>query len=365
MFDTETSTGPMNRRYAANRKRWEPVVEATQIKGDSESHPFLSPDDEFADYENWDEANIENTRLYKPSMLAGSYVREGLKRGLAIKAELGVNPYQFGVIGGTDSHTGLATADQNNFWGKSPVMAPSPSRMNSDWATEGSAGSLITIKNRAAAASGYAAVWATENTREGIFDAFRRREVYASTGPRIQVRLFGGYHYSQDDLNSPDFPAAGYRGGVPMGGELGLSERPPVFMVSALKDPKGANLDRVQIIKGWQDDNGKLNERIYDVAVSDGRKANRDGRVTKSVENTVNVNTATYTNSVGEVSLSALWTDPDFSKNQNAFYYARVLEIPTPRWTTYDATNFGLKLPSDVPATTQERAYTSPIWYTP
>lgn len=363
MFDIETATGPMTNDYAQTRKRWEPVVEITQIKGDSEAHPFLSPDDQFADYENWDKSNIFNANVYTPEMLAGSYVREGLKRGLALGQQLGVNPYQFGVIGSTDSHTGLATADSKNYWGKSPLAGPTPARMQTDWATAGKAGALITVKNTESAASGYAAVWAKENTREAIFDAFARREVYASTGPRIAVRFFGGFDFSDEDLNNPDFASLGYKKGVPMGGELSKSDSAPVFLVSALKDPKGANLDRIQIIKGWLDSEGNTQERVYDVAVSDGRKIKRNGRTNKRVGNTVDADNATYTNSIGDVSLAARWVDPDFNAAQQAFYYARVLEIPTPRWTTYDAVNFNLDLPEEVPATTQERAYTSAIWY--
>lgn len=363
MFDVETATGPMTADYAAMRKRWEPVVEITQIKGDSEAHPFLSPDDQFADFNNWDKGNIFNSRLYSNDMLAGSYVREGLKRGLAFNDKLGVNPYQFGVIGSTDSHTGLATADSNNFWGKSPVVGPTPERLDADWSTAGKGGALVTVKNSESAASGYAAVWAKENTREAIFDAFKRREVYASTGPRIAVRFFGGFDYTDSDLYNPNFAAAAYRGGVPMGGELSHSDQAPVFLVTALKDPKGANLDRIQIIKGWLDNKGKTQERIFDVAVSDNRKIKNNGRVNKAVGDTVDIKTATYKNSIGEVSLAARWIDPDFNANQQAFYYARVLEIPTPRWTTYDAVNFELDLAEEVPTTTQERAYTSAIWY--
>ena len=364
MFDVETATGPMTKDYAETRKRWEPVVEVTQIKGDSEAHPFLSPDDQFADYDNWDKSNIFNANIYTPEMLAGSYVREGLKRGLAIDAKLNVNPYQFGVIGSTDSHTGLATADHNNFWGKSPLVGPTPERMQADWATEGKADAIITVKNTESAASGYAAVWAKENTREAIFDAFQRREVYASTGPRIAVRFFGGFDYTDEDLNNPNFATRAYSGGVPMGGELARNgDKAPVFMLTALKDPKGANLDRIQIIKGWLDRTGKTQERIYDVAVSDNRRIKRNGRVNKAVGDTVDTATATYSNSIGDVALAARWTDPNFDADQQAFYYARVLEIPTPRWTTYDAVNFNQDLPTDVPATTQERAYTSAIWY--
>ena len=365
MFDLVSSTGPMDEAYAATRMRWEPVVEATQIKGDSEAHPFLSPEDEFADYENWDRGNIFNTRVYDSSMLAGSYVREGLKRGLKLGAELGTNPYQFGVIGSTDSHTGLATADSNNYWGKSPLVGPTPKRLQTDWSTAGRGGSLLTIKNTESAASGFAAVWATDNTREAIFDAFKRREVYATTGPRIQLRFFGGYHYSEGDLHAPDFAAAGYAGGVPMGGELAASDSAPIFLVSALKDPVGANLDRVQIVKGWLDAEGQLQERIYDVALSGDRKVNRAGRAKKDVGNTVDLEQASYSNAIGEVALAARWQDPDFDPGQPAFYYVRVLEIPTPRWTTYDAAGFGIDRPDDVPAITRERAYSSAIWYTP
>lgn len=364
MFDIETATGPITKAYAETRKRWEPVVEITQIKGDSEAHPFLSPDDQFADFENWDKSNIFNANIYTPEMLAGSYVREGLKRGLSIGEQVGINPYQFGVIGSTDSHTGLATADQKNFWGKSPAAGPTPERLQTDWATAGRAGAITTVKNTESAASGYAAVWAKDNTREAIFDAFQRREVYATTGPRIAVRFFAGYDFSEADIDSPDFAAIGYQRGVSMGGELARNGKAsPAFMVSAMKDPKGANLDRIQIIKGWLDAEGNTQERVYDVAVSDDRKIGRNGRSKKAVGNTVDTATATYSNSIGDVALAAHWIDPEFDPAQQAFYYARVLEIPTPRWTTYDAVNFKVELPEGVPATSQERAYTSAIWY--
>ncbi len=365
MFDLVTSTGSMDERYAQTRMRWEPVVEVTQIKGDSEAHPFLSPEDEYADYESWDRGNIFNSRIYDNTMLAGSYVREGLKRGLALGAEVGTNPYQFGVIGSTDSHTGLATADSNNYWGKSPLVGPTPKRLETDWSTAGKGGSLLTVKNTESAASGYAAVWASENTREAIFDAFMRREVYATTGPRIQLRFFGGYGYTDDDLHAPDFAAAGYAGGVPMGGELAASDTAPVFIISALKDPVGANLDRVQIVKGWIDADGQSQEHIYDVALAGKRKVSRSGRAKKAVGNTVDLDQASYRNSIGEVALAARWQDPDFDPDQPAFYYVRVLEIPTPRWTTYDAVGFGVDRPAGVPAITRERAYSSAIWYQP
>ncbi len=367
MFRPEPSVGPMNREYARERARWEPVVEVTQIKGDGETHPLLSPTDEFADYETWDRANIMNTQKHSPDQLAGEYAREALKVGLSLRRRYGVNPFQFGMIGSSDSHTGLSTVAEGNFWGKSPRSAPRPGRMLAFWSRVGDGDSVVTIANSAFVASGYAAVWARENTRAGIFDALRRREVYATTGPRITLRFFGGWDFDADDVHRPDFAALGYRDGVPMGGTLPGTRRRggPIFMVSALKDPRGAHLDRVQIVKGWLDSNGNRRERVYDVVVSGGRRISRSGRASAAVGDTVNPATASYRNTIGAASLSGHWRDPHFLSKYEAFYYLRALEIPTPRWTTYDAAHFGDAMPEGVPVTTQERAYSSPIWYQP
>lgn len=362
---------PLDQAYARTRSRFEPLYEVTQIKGDGETHPLVSPTDEFADYEvfQWGvtlsqpdskkPGNGSTDTKGQPEATSTpqqgpihSYARSALKLGLGQEAELGANPFKFGMVGSTDSHTALATADQDNFWGKMPGNEPSRNRVITGWNYN---------------AAGYAAVWAEENTREAIFAAMRRKEVYASTGPRITVRFFGGWDYSTADAIQPDLARSGYAKGVPMGGDL--TEAPegkaPSFLVRAVKDPDGANLDRVQVIKGWRDEDGELHERIYNVALSDGRIENPEGEV-ESVGNTVDVAEASYTNSIGDPELAAVWTDPDFHRDERAFYYLRVLEIPTPRWTAYDAKFYGLKdLPDGIPMVTQERAYTSPIWYTP
>jgi hypothetical protein len=349
--------------YVTERAKWEPLVEATQIKGDAEAHPFLSPDDEFADYETWDVGNLDLSQAKTKDMLAGEYAREALKRGLAIEAKLGTNPYKFGMIGATDSHTSLASAEEDNFFGKHAGTEPSPER----WKHPFTKTDQGVIEGWQSVASGLAAVWATENTRESIFDAMERKEVYGTTGPRMTVRLFGGWDLTDQDLNSRMPAVVGYEKGVPMGGDLrkapaGASA--PKFMVYALRDPIGANLDRIQIVKGWIDAKGKTYEKVYDVAWSDNRKPGADGKL-PAVGNTVDVANANWTNTIGASELGVVWSDPDFDAKQKAFYYARVIEIPTPRWTAYDAFRFGIKMSPEVPMTTQERAYTSPIWYTP
>ena len=353
----------VDEEYINERIRREPLYEITQMKGDGESHPLLSPDDEFADYETWDISNLGSTALKTPDMLPGEYGREALKRGLEIESRLGINPYKFGLIGSTDTHTSLATTNENNFFGKMSTMEPSPERLIDPLAgIEGG----DTVYYRDAVASGLAAVWAKDNTREAIFDAMQRKETYATTGSRIKVRLFAGWDYAKDTLQRPDFVKVAYAQGVPMGGDLSAAAKgaSPKILVQTLRDPDGANLDRVQIIKGWVDANGKAHEKIYDVACSDKRTI-KNNRCDKEVGNTVDIKTATYLNSIGSVMLNAFWQDPEFNPEQRAFYYARVLEIPTPRWTTYDAVRFGVELPKDVPAVQQDRAYTSPIWYTP
>jgi hypothetical protein len=349
--------------YITQRNKWEPLYEATQIKGDGEAHPFLSPDDEFADYETWAIGNLDVSEAKTNEMLAGEYAREALKRGLAIEARLGTNPYKFGMIGATDSHTSLATAEEDNFFGKHSGYEPNPGRMSHPF-MENETGKIMGWQM---AASGLAAVWATENTREAIFDAMQRKEVYGTTGPRMAVRLFGGWEFTEQDLNSRIIANVGYHKGVPMGGDLRV--RPegasaPTFLVYALRDRIGANLDRIQIVKGWLDKEVKTQEKVYDVAWSGNRKLDAKGKL-PAVGNTVDVANAIWFNTIGAAELGTVWTDPDFDAGQKAFYYARVLEIPTPRWSTYDAFRFGIDLPEGAPTSTQERAYTSPIWYTP
>ena len=359
----ESFTGKkIDRAYAENRMRWEPLYEITQIKGDGETHPFLSPNDEFANFERWDKGNLDLTELKKPEMLEFEYARSALRNGLKMEAELGVNPYKFGVIGSTDAHTGLATADDDNFFGKTSTSEPNPQRATHPFIKTDKA----TIMGWEQTASGYAAVWATENTREALFDAMKRRETYATTGPRMIVRFFGGWDFEPTDANTRMPAKVGYTKGVPMGGDLSAAPngKSPTFLVAALKDPIGANLDRIQIIKGWLDKAGKTQEKVYDVVWSGDRKPGSDGKV-PLVGNTVDVPDATYTNTIGAPELIKVWKDPDFDPALRAFYYVRVIEIPTPRWTAYDAKYFNVKMPPEVPMTTTERAYTSPIWYTP
>jgi uncharacterized protein DUF3604 len=349
--------------YVTQRNKWEPLYEVTQIKGDGESHPFLSPDDEFADYENWDIGNLDVSVAKTNDMLAGEYAREALKRGLVIEKRLGTNPYKFGLIGSTDSHTSLATAGEDNFFGKHSGYEPNPERMTHPFMKTDN-GEIVGWQM---VASGLAAVWATENSREAIFDAMQRKEVYGTTGPRMAVRMFGGWEFTDQDMNSRIPANAGYQKGTPMGGDLRV--RPegataPNFMIYALRDPIGANLDRIQIVKGWLDGDGTTQEKVYDVVWSGERTLDKKGKL-PAVGNTVDAATASWTNTIGSAELATIWTDPDFDVKQKAFYYARVLEIPTPRWSTYDAFRYGVDLPEGAPVSTQERAYTSPIWYTP
>jgi len=366
MFElTMPGGGPITAEYARKRAAAEPVVEVTQIKGDSEAHPFLSPNDEMAGFgvKGWELGNLPLTRETTNDMLAGNYIREALKRGLSLEEQLGVNPYAFGMIGSTDSHTSLATGDEDNFYGKHTGNEPS----YQDRALQGqNLGTRIGRFGWHYLAGGYAAAWARGNTRAEIFDAFQRREVYATTGPRMTVRLFGGFDFSEADWDG-DWVRAGYTRGVPMGGELEDRGNAPTFLISALKDPDGANLDRVQVVKGWVDSSGELQERVYDVSWSDMDKRSRVGGKVPVVGDTVDRATATYTNDIGAAELRTAWTDPDYVEGQRAFYYVRVIEIPTPRWTLFDAVRFGIKLPEDpmADAVAQERAYSSPIWLKP
>jgi hypothetical protein len=353
----------LDKTYVSERAKWEPVYEITQIKGDGEAHPFLSPDDEFADYENWDIGNLDVSEAKTDDMLAGEYGREALKRGLAIETKLGTNPYKFGVVGATDSHTSLAAIEEDNFFGKHAGYEPKPERMSHPFMQNENG----TIMGWQMVASGLGAVWATENTREAIFDAIQRKEVYGTTGPRMSVRVFGGWDFTDQDLNSRMPAVVGYEKGVPMGGDLRAmpeGAKAPSFMVYALRDPIGANLDRIQIVKGWLDADGATQEKVYDVAWSGNRKPGANGKL-PPVGNTVDVKNANWTNTIGASELATVWTDPDFDPKQKAFYYVRVIEIPTPRWTTYDAFRFAVDQPKGAPKSTQERAYTSSIWYTP
>jgi hypothetical protein len=369
MFDdvTFTSRQPIDRSYADRRTKWEPVYEVTQMKGDGETHPLLSTRDEFADYERWDKASF-GPEEHTKAMVPREYAREAYKRGLAYEAKLGANPFKFGLVGSTDSHTSLSTTEENNFFGKVVILEPSADPIRFEEVIAGRfrpKGFQLYARNTAAA--GLAAVWARENTREAIWDAMARKEVFATTGTRIRVRVFGGFDFAANDLARSDFAKNGYDKGVPMGGDLKAAPdgKNPTFVIRAVRDADGANLDRVQVIKGWLDKSGATHERVYDVAVADGRQIGADGRCPTPVGNTVDVKNAGYTNAIGDPFLEAFWTDPNFDPTLKAFYYVRVLEIPTPRWTTYDAKVFGVKLPEDVPASVQERAYTSPIWYTP
>jgi len=359
----ESFTGqPIDLEYAETRARWEPLYEATQIKGDGEAHPFLSPTDEFADYETWDQGNLDLSEAKEPEMLQYEYARTGLQLGLQAEAELGVNPYAFGMIGSTDSHTGLATAGEDNFFGKHSGVEPSAERYLHPMAKMGDA----EYTSWSMAASGYAAVWATENTRRAIFDAMMRKETYATTGSRMLVRFFGGFDFTAADAETRLPANVGYLKGAPMGATLRAAPegKSMTFLVAALKDPLSGNLDRIQIVKGWLGDDGERQERIYDVVWSDDREIGPDGKL-PPVGNTVDVANATWTNTIGAPELIAVWEDPDFDPDQRAVYYARVLEIPTPRWTAYEQVRFGIQMGDQVPMITQERAYTSPIWYTP
>jgi hypothetical protein len=365
MFTVETFGGKgLNRETAELRARMEPLVETTQIKGDSESHPFLSPNDEFADFELWDRSNLDGTELKQKEMLRWEYSREALKTGLMLEKKLGINPYKFGMVGSSDAHTALAAIEEDNFFGKHSGVEPEPNRW--EHVVIAAPDPDLNVMGWQQAAAGYAAVWATDNTREAIFDAMERKETYATTGSRIVVRFFGGWNFEAADAASRLPAGAGYEKGVPMGGDLRPSERggAPSFLVAAMKDPLFGNLDRIQIVKGWMDGEAELHEQVYDVVWSGNRSPAADGKL-PSVGNTVDVANATWTNSIGSPELIGVWKDPDFDPKERAFYYARVIEIPTPRWTAYEAKRFGIQMSANVPMTVQERAYTSPIWYTP
>ena len=354
--------GVVDQNYVDLRAKWEPLYEVTQIKGDGETHPALSPDDEFADYGTWDVGNLDITELKTPDMLQREYAREALKQGLALEKKFGTNPYKFGMVGATDAHTSLTAVEEDNFFGKSTSVEPSKTRVSHPFVKS----ALGVFEGDSLLASGYQGIWAKENTREALFDAMERKETYATTGSRMLVRFFGGWEFKEDDLRNREPAFVGYKKGVPMGGELNSAAegQAPTFMAIALRDPIGANLDRVQIVKGWMDADGELHEKVYDVAWSDGREVGADGKL-PAVGNTVDIEAATWTNSIGASELAAVWTDPDFDAGESAFYYVRVLEIPTPRWVLYDKIRLGAEIPETTELVHQERAYTSPIWYSP
>jgi hypothetical protein len=376
MFElTDFAGQPLTREYAEQRARYDVLQEIVQTKGNSETHPFMSPNDEFAGdlgVAGWEYGNLTLTDgpLTK-EMMPTNYLRAGLLRGLEQETRLGVNPFKFGIVGSTDVHNSLMAIEEDNFFGKLPIQEPSPHRWNhlskeSSWdAKLGPQRSRYTWQYLAA---GYAAVWATENTREAIWDAMQRKEVYGTSGTRMTVRFFGGWNYTPADLENRNFAWVGYQKGVPMGGDLSKAPagKAPTFMVAAIKDPMFGNLDRIQIVKGWLGSDGKAQEHVYDVAWGDAdrRKPGKDGKLSP-VGSTVDVSMATWTNTIGDPELAAVWKDPDFDPSVRAFYYARVIEIPTPRWTAYDQVRFGIKMSDEVPMTEQQRAWTSPIWYTP
>ena len=366
MFATSQSDGTaIDAAYAKRRARHEPVVEVTQYKGDGETHPALSPEDPFADFETWDFGNLHATKTFpkEPGMLPFEYARSALKLGLQVADRTGENPFSFGMIGSTDSHTSLAAGAEDDYWGKISVIEPGPRTWVANNAPVSPDAKPPTPWDFAA--TGYTGVWARENTREAIFDALRRREVYATTGSRISLLFFGGFDFEADDAHWPDLARVGHRKGVPMGGELArVAGRGPSFLVAAAKDPLGANLDRLQVVKGWVDAEGELQEKVFDVALSDGRRV-LFGRFVRDLDSTVDSEAGTWTNDVGDAELRAMWRDPDFDPDERAFYYARVIEIARPRWNVYDAVRLGAKVPADVPTEVKDRAYSSPIWYKP
>ena len=366
MFAVERLNGKkIDKAYAENRMRWEPLYEVTQIKGDGEAHPKLSPSDEFADYGTWDKGDIAGIKPKTDDMLPYEYARSALQVGLQQQQKLGVNPFKFGMVGSTDSHTGLAATREENYWGKLSTSEPGQDRMNHYVIKALSGDDALSTYSWEEVSSGLAAVWARENTRAGIFEGMQKKEAYATTGTRIVVRFFGGWDYAVDDVYKPNVATIGYNKGVPMGGDLpkGNGGKAPVFLVGALKDPWSGNLDRIQIVKGWVDAEGNRQEKIYDVACADRELSH--GRCAGPIGSTVDEAKATYLNNIGNAELRAVWTDPDFNPAFPAVYYARVLEIPTPTWQAIDAAFYGIKPRAEVPLQHQERAYTSPIWHTP
>jgi hypothetical protein len=354
----------LDRDYAEQRAKWERLYEATQTKGTGESHPLLSPNDEFAAFEIWDKGNLDGSVAKKREMLEFEYARSAYKNGLKLERQLGANPYKFGLVSGSDAHTGLTAMEEDSFFGKTVPQEPSPHRMGATFIDNAATG--VKIMDWEVGSSGYAAVWAKENSRAAIWDAMQRKETYSTTGTRMIVRLFGGWDFDAKDADNRLPAQVGYTKGVPMGGDLQAAPlgKVPTFLVAALKDPIGANLDRYQIIKGWLDRDGNVHEKVYDVAWSGDRRPGGDGKL-PSVGSTVDVANATWSNTIGAPELITVWKDPDFDPSQPAFYYGRVIEIPTPRWTAYDAKRYGVAPLPGTAMTVTERAYTSPVWYTP
>jgi hypothetical protein len=354
----------VDRDYVEQRAKWERLYETSQTKGTGEAHPFLSPNDEFASFEIWDKGNLDGSVPKTKEMLEFEYARAAYKNGLKLEKELGTNPYKFGLVASSDAHTGLAAMEEDNFFGKTVPQEPSPERIGATFINNAQTG--VKVMDWEVGASGYAAVWAKENTRASLWDAMQRKETYATTGPRMAVRFFGGWEFEAADAENRQPGQIGYTKGVPMGGDLRAAPegKKPTFLVAALKDPMGANLDRYQIVKGWLKADGTLDEKVYDVVWSDDRQPGADGKL-PPVGDTVDTANATWTNTIGAPELIAVWEDPDFDATQPAFYYGRVLEIPTPRWTSYDVKRFGVTAPAGATMTVIERAYTSPIWYTP
>jgi len=361
MFEQVKFDGsPIDTGWVAARSRNEKLYELTQIKGTSETHPSLSPNDEFADFEIWD--YTISAEAERPKVRTASYARQALVDGLAVEARGLGNPFKVGFYGDNDTHTAAGSHEEFNYTGKFGVeMLPGVRLAGLPGMPAGQVKQI-----REFGSGGLAGVWADENTREGIYDAMYRRETFATSGSYIRLRMFGGFGLTRADLDAADFAARGYQKGVPMGGDLkGAPGTPaPTFLVRALKDAKSANLDRIQIVKGWIDTVGQKHEKVFDVAWAGERKPGPNGKL-PPIGNTVDLKTATYTNSIGAAELAVAWTDPEFKPGERAVYYARVLEIPTPRWSTYDSVRLGKPLPKDLPLTIQERAWSSPIWYTP
>ncbi len=363
MFSPNDHEGnPIDADYVAKRNKWEPLYEIMQIKGAGETHPLISTKDEFANYgiTGWDQGNLTLDILTTPEQRKYQYARKALLDGMIYENKLGTNPFKFGLVGGTDTHTAIVSGDEDNWWGKHTTSEPSPERV-------GEITKELNGETRYGwhyLAGGYSAVWATENTRTALWDAMKRKETYGTTGTRIKLRFFGGYNFSNSDLEGEDYAMKAYEKGVTMGGNLAHSEKAPQFLIHAVKDPNWANLDRIQVIKGWIE-NGKGKEKIYDVEWAGDRKIDNDGKL-PSVGNTVDLKTGKYANTIGAIELKTVWTDPEFDPNQNAFYYVRVLEIPSPTWQLYDVVKYKIKdVPKDAPMFQQERAWSSPIWYNP
>jgi len=358
MFPEEKtfSGNPIDKAYAHSRSKWEGIAEIAQIKGTSETHRILSPTDEYADFEQWyNLLDATQDKVQKAVPKAGSYVRSALKTGLKLEEKTGINPYKLGIIGSTDAHTAMSGIEEDNFQGKFYIDGLQPDK---------SKAIIKTVKALEFSSGGYAAVWAESNTREDIFSAFKRKEVYGTSGPRIQLRFFAGYDFEETDIDKVDYVAIGYKKGVPMGSDLMTANGKPLqLMIHAAKDPKGANLDRIQVVKGWIE-NGETKEKIFNVKWAGKRTLNATGKL-PSIGNTVDVLKATYTNTIGATELAVVWKDPEFNPKLKAFYYIRVLEIPTPRYSTYASAKLGVEPWKDAASTIQERAYSSPVWYNP